>query len=251
MKKIIFILLIIFSSGATSQEIFTVYFNFDESSLTQNENQKLLNWLAENNSIKITKIEGFCDWKGSYFYNDKLADRRINTVFQIINKIDTNLTNQVKTKSYGKRFVQDKAQYLNRKVLIHYTLLNENLKNKINNAVIGEKLILKNLYFYNRSGVFVPESIPVLKDLLQILKESNALEIEIQGHICCQINGDIENTALVRAKAVYDYLIENNISKERLRYKSFGSTMPIHKIPEENEQQRNENRRVEILILKN
>ena len=43
----------------------------------------------------------------------------------------------------------------------------------------------------------------------------------------------------------------NDIDDERLMYKSFGSTQPLHKIPEKNEKERNENRRVEILILEN
>ena len=62
---------------------------------------------------------------------------------------------------------------------------------------------------------------------------------------------DVEDTAKVRALAVYNYLINNRINKNRLSYKSFGSSKPIHIIPENNEDERNENRRVEIQIIAN
>ena len=53
------------------------------------------------------------------------------------------------------------------------------------------------------------------------------------------------------AHYVPKYLIDNGVAKERLQYKSFGNTQPIHKIPEKNDTERDENRRVEILILEN
>ena len=127
----------------------------------------------------------------------------------------------------------------------------KNLSQQVTTAKVGDKLILKNLHFYNRSGIFVPESRPVLEELLKIMLANPNLKIEIQGHICCQIGTDVEDTAKVRALAVYNYLINNRINKNRLSYKSFGSSKPIHIIPENNEDERNENRRVEIQIIAN
>ena len=111
--------------------------------------------------------------------------------------------------------------------------------------------MMNNLYFYDRSGIFVPESLPVMEELLQFMVAHPKVKIEIQGHICCQLGEDPEDIALVRAIAVHNYLVANDIDDTRLQYKSFGSTQPIHKIPEKNEKERNENRRVEILILEN
>ncbi|MBC7439116.1 MAG: OmpA family protein, partial [Flavobacterium sp.] len=54
-----------------------------------------------------------------------------------------------------------------------------------------------------------------------------------------------------RAKAVYNFLIGNNIEKNRLTYKGFGSSLPIFQVPEKNESERAANRRVEILIIEN
>ena len=124
-------------------------------------------------------------------------------------------------------------------------------KNPYETAKVGDKLVMNNLYFYDRSGIFVPESLPVMEELLQFMVTHPKVKIEIQGHICCQLGEDPEDIALVRAIAVHNYLVANDIDDTRLQYKSFGSTQPIHKIPEKNEKERNENRRVEILILEN
>ena len=162
----------------------------------------------------------------------------------------------------GENFQQESDLALNRKVEIYYEeVLVENTEIKIEKkelsvlakqvatAKVGDKLILKNLYFYNRSGIIVPESRPVLEELLTVLKQNPNLKIEIQGHICCQEGTDVEETARLRALAVYNYLINKGIAVKRLSFKSFGSSRPIHKIPERNEDERNENRRVEIQIM--
>jgi outer membrane protein OmpA-like peptidoglycan-associated protein len=163
----------------------------------------------------------------------------------------------------GEKFPQNPNLQQNRKVEIHYLEIPEildkieevevkkELPKQYQNLKVGDKLVLKNLYFYNRSGVFVPKSRPVVEELLQVLLDNPKLKIEIHGHICCHIGHDPEDIAKVRAFAVYKYLIDNGVAKERLQYKSFGNTQPIHKIPEKNDTERDENRRVEILILEN
>lgn len=88
-----------------------------------------------------------------------------------------------------------------------------------------------------------------MAELLQVLIENPKLKIEIHGHICCQPNEPNELISRARAEAVYYYLIKNGINRDRLQYKSFGSSQPIYPIPEKNDFERDENRRVEILIL--
>jgi outer membrane protein OmpA-like peptidoglycan-associated protein len=83
------------------------------------------------------------------------------------------------------------------------------------------------------------------------MEENPKLKIEIQGHICCQTFGDPANTSTSRARAVYNYLLRNKIDRKRMTYKGFGTTKPIHPIPEKNALEEDENRRVEILILEN
>ncbi|WP_371269949.1 OmpA family protein [Flavobacterium sp.] len=214
--------------------------------------------MTEYPNAVVLKMESFCDWVGNNPYNNTLSDRRIQTIKNILlNKIQ--FDKNAELNSYGKRFLQNKKQSENRRVDVYYTYpiddytavvapkktLNENVLD----AEIGEILRLEKLYFYNNSGDFKPESKPVLEQLLQTMKQHPTVKIEIQGHICCMKEVDKLDIAKVRALAVYNYLVENGINKNRLQYKSFGSSKPIYAIPEKNDTERDANRRVEILIL--
>lgn len=258
MKKILFLLLLT-TSIIFGQNKFTVYFETNSHQLSTTELNRLDVFLS-NKELKFSKIIGYCDYRASNGYNDTLALKRANFVKGIIEKISNQ--NDVEIESKGENFEQNSNLSLNRKVEIYYMEIPENenaivdatqssLDNQVLKAKIGDKLILKNLYFYNRSGILRPESKPTLEELLNVLKSNPKLKIEIQGHICCQEGKDIEDTAKERAITVYNYLINKGIDKIRLSYKSFGSKNPIHKIPEKTEEERNENRRVEIQIIEN
>ena len=248
-----FLIFLLFSFISFSQSKVNLYFETDSYHLTESEISRLNAFIYENkNKIRIIKVVGYCDYRASNSYNDSLAYNRANFVGGIIGKVTGQSNFTIESK--GENFIQDKKLALNRKVEIYYEESYKVLKDKIKNSKKGDKLILENLYFFNNSGQIVPKSIPVLEELLEILKENEFLKIEIQGHICCQSLESaekIEDIALVRALAVYSYLIEKGIDKNRLNYKSFKSTQPIFSIPERNEEERNANRRVEILILEN
>jgi outer membrane protein OmpA-like peptidoglycan-associated protein len=119
---------------------------------------------------------------------------------------------------------------------------------KVGEANSGEKLIIENLNFVINTFAVVNESRGKLYELLLVLQKNPSLKIEIQGHICC-IPDDRTDLSTQRAKALYKFLLNQNISKDRLSYKGFGSSQPIHSLPEKNEQERAANRRVEILIV--
>ncbi|MNL71769.1 Photosystem I chlorophyll a apoprotein A2 [compost metagenome] len=57
-----------------------------------------------------------------------------------------------------------------------------------------------------------------------------------------------EKLSLQRAKAVYDYLIENRIAPERLNFKGYGAKNPI--APNDTEVQRKQNRRTSFVVTK-
>lgn len=249
-KYLIYILLLSFNS-LFAQEKFTVYFDFDDHQTNSDSNEKLANWIAKNKGVEVIRVYGFCDSVGSQQYNDKLSIKRVNSVLKNLRKNKINLFKEIETKGFGKRFKQSKIQAENRKVEIYFQKKEEKLSDKIAQLKVGDKLRLKNLNFYNRSGTVVPKSRPVLVELLKIMQQNPKLRIEIQGHICCQTQGDFENISTLRTKTVYNYLIENGISENRLSYKGFGNTQPLYEIPEQNEFERDENRRVEILILEN
>jgi len=95
----------------------------------------------------------------------------------------------------------------------------------------------------------VPKSEPTLLELLCVMEENPKLKIEIQGHICCQKVFDVNDVSLSRARAIYTYLLRNKIDRKRMTFKGYGTSRPVHPIPEKSAQEEDENRRVEIMIL--
>jgi outer membrane protein OmpA-like peptidoglycan-associated protein len=121
---------------------------------------------------------------------------------------------------------------------------------KVGNAKAGEKLTIENLNFIINTFAVVNESRGKLYELLLVLQSNPQLKIEIQGHLCC-MPVDRTDLSTQRAKAIFNFLISNDVYRARLSYKGFGSTQPIYPIPEKNEAERAANRRVEILIVEN
>ncbi|MCZ8286370.1 MAG: OmpA family protein, partial [Bacteroidia bacterium] len=120
------------------------------------------------------------------------------------------------------------------------------------------------LYFYNywprkkpivlREVLFDPNEAALTKtsfqelDKLVLQMKKNQMKIEVQGHTDNSGN-EAQNQVLSeeRAKAVIDYLVSKNISKDRLFYKGYGSTKPM--ASNESDEGRRQNRRVEFLIV--
>lgn len=255
-KTTTFFLLLLFPFLNYSQEKqFDLFFNFDVSETNQTAAQKLNDWIKENSTAEVSKIYGYCDAVGSFEYNDLLSLKRANYILEILKNNSISIKENAQIKGFGEQFNKSKIDSENRKAVIFYTIpvekKLETLTEDIKATKIGDKLRLKNLNFYDRSGKVVKSSLPILQELLQILQNNPKLKIEIQGHICCQIGTDYEDIGKLRSQAVYDFLIANDINKNRLKYKSFGSSLPLYPIPERNEWEKDQNRRVEILILEN
>jgi outer membrane protein OmpA-like peptidoglycan-associated protein len=104
---------------------------------------------------------------------------------------------------------------------------------------------------------FLRESAPMLVELVDAMNAYPKLVIRIEGHICCNpspgdgldLETDITNLSEARAKAVKDYLVRNDIAPDRVSYKGFGHSSPIYPYPEKTEEERTQNRRVEIKII--
>lgn len=128
--------------------------------------------------------------------------------------------------------------------------LDVNFMKQVNESKAGEKLKIENLNFQFNTFAIVNESRGKLYELLLVMENNPALKIEIQGHICCNPSNK-GKLSEERAKAIKSFLVGQGIDKTRVTFKGFGSTQPIHPLPEKSEEERAENRRVEILILEN
>lgn len=271
--KLIIFTVFFFTISIAAQDKIEVFFDFNKSNLNSNAINILDDWILNNTNSKLVKISGFCDWKGTNSYNDSLAKQRVQSVLDYLNESNTEMElNNFNTQIIGENFTQNKTQALNRKVEILYTIQvleiveekkvkKENdipeirkeptLSEQMNTAQIGDKIKLKSINFFNNSAQIVPKSTKVVFELLAVLKETPNLKIEIQGHICCQSSNKNDRIATERALAIYNFLKRNGIKSNRISYKGFGTTQPLYSIPEKNDFERNENRRVEIKIIKN
>lgn len=257
MKQCLLISFIFICNAINAQQQFAVYFDFDIDEVNLPSTTKLSQWISENKNVEILKIEGYADSIGNALYNVDLSERRAEYVLEELKENNYTISKDVEVKAFGenKAFSKDRAQ--DRKAIIYYTIVpppanvpETDFSKAVNSAQKGDKLKLKNMNFYNNSDIMLPESAPVLNDLLAILQKNKKLRIEIQGHICCQKKEENE-ISLRRARAIYNFLIKRDIEAIRLSYKSFGSTKPIYPLPEKSETEKVANRRVEIEILEN
>lgn len=277
-----------------SQEVFSVYFDSNKFELNSTEKSKFENWVMQNKTSKILAINGYTDEDGTIGFNDTLAKKRVESIFNLV-KENIKIREDYKSISFGEKHKHSSNKAENRKVIIYYLLekdlVNENkilglpeekveekpkleieypeklvLENpngtktvykldrdfmkKVGKASVGEKLKIENLNFIINTFAVVPESRGKLYELLLVLQSNPELKIEIQGHLCC-MPVDRLDLSTQRAKAVYNFLVTNEIYPGRLSYKGFGSSQPLFPLPEKNEEERAANRRVEILIVSN
>ena len=256
MKSKILIIFFLISIKSLGQKQVEVFFDFNKDFPNAASILEINEWISKNKDVEITKLQGFCDSIDTKNYNIKLSERRIENVQILLDKSGLKFSKELHKVAFGKEFKQSKIQAENRKVIIFYneaTVLpiESELTKRIKSSKVGEYIALPNIYFFNNSARIVPKSEPTLYDLRCAMEENPKLKIEIQGHICCQTFGDPANTSTARARAIYNYLLRNKINKNRMTFKGFGTTKPIHPIPEKNTQQEDENRRVAILILQN
>lgn len=120
----------------------------------------------------------------------------------------------------------------------------------LNEAKAGDKLKIENLNFVLNTFAITKESRSKLYELLLVMQQNPFLKIDIQGHVCC-VKSDKQDLSTQRARAVYKFLEMKNIDKTRMSYKGFGSTQPLFPLPEKSEEERAQNRRVEIEIVEN
>jgi OmpA-OmpF porin, OOP family len=114
---------------------------------------------------------------------------------------------------------------------------------------VGDKFILKNIYFETAKATLLPASNVALDSLYHLLIKYPTMEIKISGHTDSQ--GSHEYNLVLsesRALAVYSYLVERGISSERLDFEGFRKMQPI--ATNETPEGRQQNRRVEFEVVK-
>ena len=112
----------------------------------------------------------------------------------------------------------------------------------------GATLRINNIFFEFSKYELLPESFPELNRLAEFMKANTEYKVEIAGHTD-DVGAAGVNNALSqnRAKAVAAYLIQAGIDPKRIKTKGYGKSKPI--APNDTEENRAKNRRVEFILL--
>ena len=108
---------------------------------------------------------------------------------------------------------------------------------------------LNNINFETNSAELKEDSYKELDRLLELLEKNPSIRVEISAHTD-DVGSNQYNLKLSqrRAKAVVNYLVEKGVDPRRLIAKGYGETKPL--VPNDSEEHRAMNRRVEFKILK-
>ncbi len=112
----------------------------------------------------------------------------------------------------------------------------------------GTTIRLNNLFFASGKFALKTSSYPELNRLANIMKNNEQMIIEVGGH-----TDDVGSNALNqklsknRADAVVNYLLTQNIARNRIKSKGYGEAKPV--VKNDSEANRSKNRRVEFTII--
>jgi outer membrane protein OmpA-like peptidoglycan-associated protein len=236
-----------------------------------------LSSLDTSESQQILQIRGYTDFVGNSEYNKDLSLRRCQHVLDLIQQdpkayfdsiylmglgeLDSTVSGDLSLGILEHRMVEISVIQVQKEGVI-VQLEKDRLRGLGNlnrdSLHIGQQIILEDLNFHPGRHILLPEAIPKLKELLKTLTEIPNLHIQIQGHICCGVEGEPDaydldtgeqRLSVNRAKNIYEYLVRKGIARERLSYRGYGYRRPLF-YPEQNAEEEKKNRRVELLITK-
>lgn len=273
MKTLIFLFLFFISVTVNSQMMSSIYFQNNSYELNPESKQKLDSLAQLKISLKF-KIYGNCDSSGTNEYNSKLSENRANTVRNYLqNKISENIqlisaiglgeekqvndnsTDELRGKNRRVDIFVEKTFASGEK--ISRNILPSFLSTEISKMKVKDTFALPRVNFVGGRHIWLPEGQSEIVKLLKILKENPTLEIELQGHICCDYENfdgeDLDlktfNLSFTRANAIKEFLLKNGIDSNRITAKGLGHLNPVA-YPEETELDKTKNRRVELVLIK-
>ncbi len=115
----------------------------------------------------------------------------------------------------------------------------------LENIIVGSKFELRNLVFDAGSAVIPDEAYPELDRLIDQLKENPNVRIQIAGHSDALEAIDFKDLSVKRAEAVAKYMFEEGFGN--IEYVGYEAGRPV--APDDTEENRARNRRVEITII--
>ncbi len=115
----------------------------------------------------------------------------------------------------------------------------------IENIIVGSKVELRNLVFASGSDEIPPEAYAELDRFIEQLKQNPNIRIQIAGHSDGRETIDNPELSAKRAEAVAKYMFDQGFGN--IEYVGYKDSRPI--APDDTEENRARNRRVEITII--
>lgn len=273
MKIFIFLLVFFISIPVNAQMITSVYFKNNSYELNQESKVNLDSLAQLKNSLKF-RIYGNCDPSGNVELNKKLSEKRAKAVFEYLKgKISNNIKLETAVGLGIEKQINDNStedlRIKNRRVDIFIErafapgdkimrkMYPDFLNTKIAMMKVKDTFSLPDVNFIGGRHVWLRSGDANLLKLSKILKENPSLELEMQGHICCDYDNfdgeDVDlgtfNLSVTRAEAIKKFLLKQGIELNRIKVKGLGHLNPVI-YPEVTEADRSKNRRVELVLLK-
>ncbi len=221
-----------------------------------------LEWLAFQEEGTIVEIDQSILLKGIVIDREDSVPlmARLEIIDLDINDIIATSISDKESGSYSIRLEEKKnygVEILSQGYMVFLDIINISPDTEasefVNNFVlqkvkVGEKVILKNIFFELNKATLTPASYEELGRVLKLLESNPTLRIEVSGHTdnvgSFQVN---QRLSEARAKAVVDYLIGNGIEPDRLEYAGYAFSRPV--ATNDTAEGRAQNRRVEFEIL--
>lgn len=131
-------------------------------------------------------------------------------------------------------------------ILEMQAMIQEITANAMLNALNSEGYIALSILFETAQFNIQKESLPIIDQIFELMKNNQTLKISIEGHT--DSAGDADNNKILsknRAKAIFDALVSKGIDKTRMSFIGWGQEKPI--ADNRTEEGRTINRRVEIV----
>jgi len=269
MKRIVILVFILFVQSNYAQiDSIAIYYDLGQYKLTKTNIVKIQNQLKvlEDASNYYIQIISSCDYIGSSKSNELLSVKRAEAVRDLLLKRENIIVSAIKYQAVGEIPVNKKEKRKNgiknhRKTTLIIKTESQFKMDKIKHSKKGDIIAIDAIVFYPGRHFLRKKSIPILKELLEVLQKNPKLKIEIRGHVCCgksitsKLDGLDNDTKTYdlsknRAKHIYNYLVYKKIDSTRIIYHGYGFTKPLV-FPEITNQDRMDNRRVEIKVISN
>ena len=269
---LLLLFLSVFSYAQNQEKIVTIFFASNEYSINL-DSENIIDAFFSDEKITVSTVEinGYCDDIGSLESNKMLSVKRANSVATYLQdnfnlkanssegkgEIRVNLTsanleelrknNRKATIKISYTAIENKVATALLKTYSGYKKLSDDLK-------IGDKILLEDIVFKGSLTHFldVESAEKELIKVVKFLQDNPSVTIEIHGHVCCisksfkdarDIESGKNDLSETRAKKIYDFLLAQGVSKNRMNHVGFGRQFPIPNTDEKL------NKRVEIVIV--